>query len=186
MDSNEAHEALDQLDEAIQRMKIDFERFFNGALPFPPDTYRARAFRQVQRLRSQHHKSAVVRFRLNSLEAKLNSLSELFNRRLRELETRGVRTPGTSRKRPADDHDPYAGVRITRDRDQGAIESLYTELYGERGRGAKTDLDSFRGFLESQAETIRRKTGCDEVVFRVVSDRGKLKLKARPAEPAGS
>lgn len=183
MDSTEANEALDQLDEAIQRMKIDFERFFNGALPFPPELYRSRAFRQVRVLRSEHHKSAAVRFRLNSLEAKLNSLSELFNRRIRELETRGARPAAHAREETAD-HDPYAGVRVAGGDDRQAVESLYAELYGKRGRGAETDLESFRGFLRSQAETIRRKTGCDDVVFRVVSDRGKLKLKARPASPA--
>jgi hypothetical protein len=182
VDPREAEEALERIDELIRRLKIDFDKFFNGALPTPPETLRFQTFAEVRKLRSEHHKSAVIRFRINSLEAKLNSLSEFFNRRLRDIES-GVsqrpRRPGAVRK-PT--HDPYNGVVIDRQADPRAIEALYSELYGKQGRNAKTDLESFQGFLQKQAEAIRDKTGCDDVVFRVTSKKGKLQLKAKPGQ----
>lgn len=186
MDPIEAQETLDRLDELVRKLKIDFDRFFIGSLPTPPENLRFKAFAEVRKLRSAHHKSAAIRFKVNSLEAKLNSLSELFNRRLREMDA------GTAYQRrqavlaEAAAHDPYSGVVIRTDSDPTAIEALYSELYGKEGRSAKTDLESFKGFLDSQAKTIRDKTGCTDVVFRVTSKAGKLQLKAKPREDPSS
>lgn len=182
MDPVEAQDVLDRVEELVHRLKIDFDRFFNGALPTPPETLRFKAFAEMRRLRSEHHKSAAIRFRVNSLEAKLNSLSELFNRRMRDHET-GARRAGaklTPQEKTASN--PYDGIVIEREPDPQAVEALYSELYGKEKRGKKTDLDSFRGFLEKQAEAIRDKTGCRDVVFRVTTKNGKLKLKAKPGE----
>lgn len=183
MDPLEAQEALERLEEMVQRLKIDFDRFFNGALPTPPESLRFKTFAEMRRLRSEHHKSAAIRFRVNSLEAKLNSLSELFNRRLRDLES-GTHQPP---RKAIDDaqlpmKDPYRGVVIDTAPDPGAVEALYTELYGKKGRGGRTDLESFREFLISQAASIRDKTGCSDVMFRITSKKGKLSLKAKPVE----
>lgn len=186
MDPIEAQEALDDLDELIRRLKIDFDRFFIGALPTPPETLRYKAFAIVRQLRTKHHKSAAVRFRINTLEAKLNSLNELFNRRMRALETGTVH----QRRKPAEAEqrgpDPYSGVVVRADADPSGVEALYSELYGREGRGAKTDIESFKGFLLSQAKTIRDKTGCGDVVFRITSKAGKLSLKAKPGESSES
>lgn len=184
MDPLEAQEALDRLDELVHKLKIDFDRFFIGALPTPPEALRHKCFAGIRALRSEHHKSAAIRFKVNSLEAKLNSLNELFNRRMRAMET-GAAVPARQTepaRRPT--YDPYDGVVIQPSADPGAVEALYSELYGQGGRNAKTDLESFQGFLMSQADKVRQKTGCAEVVFRVTKDHGKRRLKARPADDA--
>ena len=186
MDPVEANEVLDRVEEWIRRLKIDFDRFFIGALPTPPETIRYKAFAEVRRLRTEHHKSAAVRFRLNSLEAKLNSLNELFNRRLREMEMGLRKRQRATEEQAPPDLDPYAGIVVRTEPDQRGVEALYSELYGQEGRKAKTDLESFRGFLLSQAESIRTKTGCKDVVFRVTSRKGKLHLKAKPREETAS
>ncbi len=171
-------EAIDQLEQEIRELKIQFERFFNGALPVPPDELRQQAFKHLRRLRSQHLRSLATRFRLNSLEARLNSLNELFNRRLREFEQSGERHPlhDPSRHR---DFDPYAGIVLEGGTGRRGVEVLYQELYGANGRRSKTDLESFHAFLRREEAKIRKKTGCNRVQFRVASDGGKLKLKAR-------
>ena len=46
-------EALDQLGRDIQQLRVDFERFFNGALPLPPEELRARVQGQIRHLRGQ-------------------------------------------------------------------------------------------------------------------------------------
>ena len=186
MEQIEAQEALDRLEELVHRLKIDFDRFFIGALPTPPETLRYKCFAGVRQLRSEHHKSAAMRFKVNSLEAKLNSLNELFNRRLRALETGPAPRARAVQASTGRAHDPYHGVVIEREANPGAVEALYAELYGRGGRGKKTDLASFQGFLANQAEKIRKKTGCSDVVFRITHDQGKPRLKAKPAGEAGS
>lgn len=168
-------EALDRLDRNIRQLKIDFERFFNGASPTPPEDSRQGVFAEVKRLRDRRLVFA-DRFRLNTLEARLNSLSELFNRRLRDQELSGGPATG--------DRALLFEPQTSRD----AVRALYNDLYEASGRRAATDLAGFHAFLKREAEKIRSRTGCRHVQFRLARDDGRIRLKARPllkaAEPA--
>ena len=48
----------------------------------------------------------------------------------------------------------------------------------------KMDLERFGAYLERQAESIRSKTGCREIQFRLAVEDGKMKLKAKPIRQA--
>lgn len=173
--------AIDRLEADIRNLKIEFERFFNGSLPVPPEDLRVRVFDHLRSLRSVHWRSAVDRFRLGSLEARLNSLNELVNRRLRNLEQAG--RPARDEAGAKRSYDPYRGVVMEKEFDSAAAEALYNELYGRNGR---TDLETFSDFLRRQTAKIRRRTGCNQVQFRVASERGKLTLKAKGVESPSS
>lgn len=173
-------EALDQLGRDIRQLQVDFERFFNGGLPLPPEELRNRVQTQLRNLRNINMTSAVESFRLNDLEARYNSYNELFNRRLRDVEE-GRRGPHkvfafVEKQR----FDPRGGIVFGSDVDPEAAEALYHGLAAGAGDGPKFDLDSFQTYIRRQTEAIRQKTGCAEVQFRVAEEEGKLKLKARP------
>lgn len=169
---------LDRLDRAIKELRIEDERFFNRATQVPPDELRTRIRREIRRLRNEQLQGAAEQFRLNSLEARFNSFSERFNRRLRDQEEgRGGRARETSRD-PG--HDPRKGVMIGEDADGAAVEALYAGLQQRPGKGPKFDKDSFERYLQRQVKSIRQKTGCRQVQFRLSEEGGKLKLKAKP------
>jgi hypothetical protein len=173
-------EALDQLARDIRQLQIDFERFFNGGLPLPPEELRTRVQTQLRNLRNVNMPSAVDSFRLNDLEARYNSYNELFNRRMRDVEE-GRRGPHkvfafVEKQR----FDPRGGIVFGSDIDPEAAEALYHGLAAGAGDGPRFDLDSFQTYIRRQTEAIRQKTGCAEVQFRVAEEEGKLKLKARP------
>jgi hypothetical protein len=176
-------ETLDQLGRDIRQLQIDFERFFNGGLPLPPEELRTRLQTQIRNLRNLTL-SSVDSFRLGDFEARFNSYNELFNRRVREREEgrhRAVR-PVAAAEKPR--YDPAAGIVFGAQADPAAAEALYQGL-AARGEGPKFDLDSFQTYLARQAAALREKTGCTEVQFRLAEEDGKLKLKARPV-PAKS
>jgi hypothetical protein len=173
-------ETLDQLARDIRQLQIDFERFFNGGLPLPPEDQRTRVQAQLRNLRNVNATSAVDSFRLNDLEARFNTYNELFNRRVRDIEE-GRRGPHkvfafVERQR----FDPRGGIVFGSDIDPEAVEALYQGLAAGVGEGPRFDLDSFQTYLRRQTAAIREKTGCTEVQFRVAEEEGKLKLKARP------
>ncbi len=169
---------LDRLSHDIDRLKVDFDRFFNGALEIPPDDDRDAIRDTIRQLHASNTTSHADIFRLSSLEARFNSVSELANRRLRDRET-GPRTrPGASAE-PAPPS-ARAGVAVDENPTAQAAEALFNELYRLADRDPKTDLESFRQYLASQVVRIRESTGCDKVEFRVASVDGKMKLKARP------
>ena len=186
-------EAIDRLAAEIRQLRVDFERFFSGALLVPPDELRRRVQAQLRQLRSVNAMSAVDRFRLGDLEARHNSYDELFSRRLRDREEGrlhiGHAPPPPRSTPPPPRYDPGAGIVIGPDPDPRAVAALYEGLtvagpLGAGAEGPRFDLASFGSYLQRQAAAIRDKTGCAEIQFRLAAEDGKLKLKARPLAPA--
>jgi hypothetical protein len=172
---------LDQLGRDIQQLRVDFERFFNGALPFPPDELRGRVQAQIRQLRGMTSlATAVDSFRLGDMEARFNSYNELFNRRVRDNEegrhpaARPAPAPASRR------YDPEQGIVFGDRIDPRAAEALYQGLAASPGDSPRFDLDSFQTYLARQVNAIREKTGCAQVQFRLAAEDGKIKLKARP------
>jgi hypothetical protein len=181
-------EALDQLSRDVQQLRVDFERFFNGALPFPPDELRGRVQAQIRNLRTlSTGATAVDSFRLGDLEARFNSYNELFNRRLRDIEEGRQLSVRPAPPPPPRRYDPAQGVVFGDRVDPAAAEALYQGLVSAPGDNPRFDLDSFQTYLARQVTAIREKTGCTQVQFRLATEDGKVKLKARPvAAPEGS
>ncbi len=188
-------ESIDRLAAEIRQLRVDFERFFSGALLVPPDELRRRVQSRLRQLRTVNTMTAVERFRLGDLEARHNTYDELFTRRLRDREEGRLRTgqvpppPPPPRPTAPAGYDPCAGIVIGPDPDPRAVAALYEGLTaaGAPGGGAdgpRFDVASFGSYLQRQAAAIRAKTGCAEVQFRLVAEDGKLKLKARPLAPA--
>jgi hypothetical protein len=178
-------EEIDLLAKALQQLKIDFERFFAGALPFPPDELRGKVQLQIRALRGISSASAVDSFRLSDLEARYNSYNELFSRRLRDNEEgrRRVGMPPPSQQAPR--FDARQGILVANEAAPQAIEALYQGLVAG-GDAPRFDLASFGSYITRQASAIRQKTGCASVQFRLVEEEGKLKLKARPVAGSSS
>ncbi len=179
-------EVIDHLSADVQRLRIDFERFFSGALHLPPEDLRQRVQAQLRALRNLSGGTAVDRFRLGDLEARYNTYNELFNRRLRDREEGRRRVASPIPPPPAVRYDPATGIVIGRSPAPEAIAALYEGLAaggiagGAQMAAPRFDLASFGAYLERQAAAIRAKTGCEEVQFRLAAEDGKLKLKARP------
>ncbi len=184
-----AHQ-LDLVADGIEKFKIEFERFLAGATVVPPDEHKAKLARDLRELRTANLRTSADQFRLASLEARFNSYSELFNRRLRDREEgRGARparlaTPPSATRRL----DATTGVVVTDRLEAEAVAALYQTLTrrvndataGAGSAAPAMELDTFRGYLSQQIESIRLKTGCEAVQFRIASEDGKLKLKAKP------
>jgi len=168
---------VSRLATTIEKFRIDAQRFFAGDLKAPPEELRDRIAAELRRLQASKLAGVAEKFRLNTLEAQFNSHVELFGRRLRALETgEGVRKAASEVQ-----HDPEKGVLIGPKTSPGAVEALYKGLYLRTGpRNPAMDLERFRTYLGRQAETIRAKTGCAEIQFRIAEEGGKLKIKAKP------
>ncbi len=173
-------ERLMTLDQDIRRFRIDYERFFSGNLPIPPEQRRISITNQIKDLRTERMRAVSHRFRFNTLEAKFNAFLVLFNRRMREFELgrKGRRAVDGG----AEDFDPMSGVVVDERPSDAAAQALFQGLYADTGSNPKADFGKFQDYLSKQAEKIREKTGCEQVSFRVASEKGKMKLKAKPVK----
>lgn len=177
---------LVELGRLVDKFRVDAERYFNGAIPVPPEDLRLAVQRAFRDLRNAQLRSAVEQFRLSGLEARFNVLSETYGRRLRDREEgRGPpRAPGAAAAAEPKRYDPEQGVVLGRSADPEAVEALFAGL-ARGGAAGRLDLDSFRNYLARQADEIRSKTGAEQVQFRLAREDGKIKLKARPVGGAG-
>lgn len=178
-----AHQ-LDLVADSIEKFKIEFERFLAGATVVPPDEHKARLVRDLRELRTANLRTSADQFRLASLEARFNSYAELFNRRLRDREEgRGLRQPRPATAPAERRFDAVAGVIVTDRLEAEAVDALYqtlTRRVSAASSAPAMELETFRRYLSQQIESIRLKTGSEAVQFRIASEDGKLKLKAKP------
>ena len=179
-ETSEHDRLLDRLEREIRDLRIEYEKFFNGALEVPPEEMRSRVENGLRVLRNSSSKSVAAAFRLSNLEARFASYRELYGRRLRAHEE----GRGHDRRAAAAQsvrHDPTRGIVFGTSTEPAAVEALYQGIAKGSGQGPRFDLESFRTYLERQATAIRAKTGCTSVQFRIAEESdGRLKLKARP------
>jgi hypothetical protein len=183
---------LDALDAGLQEFRLQFGRFFAGDLPTPPEELRQQLLARLRAARGgtgSGHGPGAVRsvadtFRLTQLEAQFNTYNELFNRRLRRREE-GPRRSGTfaagrPASRPVRDAAP-APRPVAPAPEPGSlssqrIEELHRQLYPRGAHDGAPDLAQFGALLSSQAESLRQRTGCRDVTFRVSEDGGRRRL----------
>lgn len=169
--------ALDEIAKNIDSLRVEYEKFFNGALQIPPMPAHDRLRLALRRLRDQPLMSYAERFRFTNLEARFNTYEELFNRRVRSREEgRGVHRPAEPAAPPPDLAD---GVVMGDGVDDAAVKALHARLQQDKS-GPRLDLEGFRNYLDRQTTSIRGKTGCSLVRFRLVEEEGQTKLKAKP------
>ncbi len=170
---------LELVDRHLQELKVEFERFFNGAERVPPEELRNRVQHELRRLQTEGQKTAREQFRLAGLEARFNSYNELFNRRMRTHEE-----GRSAYKAPAaiGSYDVSRGVVLGDFPKRQEVSALYNELRKSHGGSPRFDLDQFHSYVERQVGAIQAKTGCSKVLFRLFNEDGKMKLKAKPVQ----
>jgi hypothetical protein len=169
---------LDRIEAQIQAFRVEYERFLSGDRPRPPEDQRIEIQGLLRTARNAVPNAIAENFRLGAVEAQFNAYNELFTRRQR-LKEEGPMTGRPARHHEAPRPDLRAGVEIDRSLSAEAVATLYTGLYPDSGR---VDLGAFREYLRKQVESIRQRTGCETIVFRIATVDGKQKLKARPVQ----
>lgn len=177
-------QAMDQLERQIQQLRIDYERFFNGALPIPPLELQQRIQGRLRELRNSNLQGVADNFRLSSLEARFNAYHELYGRRLREREE-GHGVGAVPQIQEEDWAAAGESLLVKGGVDPAAAQQLYESLCRESPKPPGFDLESFRSYLERQAVSLRRRTGCSAVEFRLAREGEEVKLRVRPVAGRG-
>jgi hypothetical protein len=183
---HQVERVMGHLERALDDLRVEYEKFFSGQVKLPPEPARLEIQRDLRLLRGKNLRSTAEQFRLGAIEARFNSLSEMFNRRVRSLEEgRGPSRPAPPPP-PRPRASPVDGVVVGAVTDREQVGALLEELRRRGGTAGSFDLERFASYLEQQAGSIRARTGCDAVQFRLAEEDGRVKLKARPLPAAGS
>ena len=77
---------LVELDESIQNLMVLYEKYFIGIDRKPPDQERKRVSEKAREMRTTTIRNTALKFKINTLFAKLISFERMWDRTLREME----------------------------------------------------------------------------------------------------
>ncbi len=181
---NAALEAeLSSLDAEIRKLKVLYDQFFVGALPYEPAEQRKQIEAKIQRWTKKGFSRYADRFRFNGLVTRFNSFSELWGRNTRAMEEGHQRAPTLAEKFNIREH------LITRcnvrnpDEALDELRRLHSRYLSMSPEGAKTpSFENFKRVVGMQTDKLRKQSGCDQIELRLVVRDEKVHVKARPGK----
>ena len=173
-------EELTRLEENIRRLKIEYEAYFNGGQPLPPNDTLFRVEQVVKKYSNDMRRMSVSqRFRFNQLLQRYAVHNDLWRKRLRKREEGREFAP---RKRAAE---TYEATHITcrdPDREPGKMDQLLQALVeAKRRAGERTDdIDParFQKFVREKTAQLKQEMGCESVQFSVTVKEGRVRFTA--------
>jgi hypothetical protein len=195
-------EELNALDEAVRRLKVEYDVFFGGGSKKPPVETDWRVQSMMKRYSDSQKLNFSQRFKYNSIVQRYSIFNALWQQKIKVKEEgyrrpqdallaiQGLRTEQEHQAANDLDHKkskaiPEAFVIECTDpeHDRARLHELYDAMVeakrriGEEAPTAK--FDSFFAFVKTKTAQIRREHHCNSVEYRVEVDAGHVKLKAR-------
>ena len=183
---------LNEVERAIFRIKVAYEKYFNGIERFEPLKELEDLKRTIREIMLQPINNTQQRYRFTQLKARLSSMEMYWKRNVSMME-RGVHPKQQFRANlRANQSQEEAALRQQEARDRQNMErqieerefrSVFDQLVDARRQtGQSTDIsfDSIKENLKRQRRMIKSKYKCDSVQFRVEIQDGKPKMKAVP------
>jgi len=189
---------LDQLEQMLRQLQIEWEKFFGGVEKKPPNELRTRVDSLVKKYAYTEIRNNTERFRYQALSSRFNTFSELWNKRMRAIEEgrpvglhgrAAAVAPGPARAAVAPAATRTAGpggageFRVrSPEKDESAVRGLYERFLQARqeaGEKGTVKFDNFQKLISQQASRIMADKGAQAVDFRLETKDGKVSLKAK-------
>ena len=184
-------EDLDILDEAMTNLQVLYEKYFLGIDRRPPDLERKKVGSKMRELRTTLVKNTALKFRINTMFAKLISFERMWDRTLMEIENGTYKLDVFKAKmhsKQREQGDKAAAAKpaapATPEISEDKLRRLYdTYLVARQRCGEPTEgisYDSVAKRIRAQVPQLMEKHGARNIEFKVVIKGGKAVLKAIP------
>lgn len=184
---------LDEIERSIFRIKVAYEKYFNGIERFEPLKELEDLKRTIRDIMVTPIRNTQQRYRFTQLKARLSSLEMYWRRNVSQME-RGVHPKQVFRANLKESQTQEAQrlqqerrerQKMERQMQERRFRSVYDQLVDARrqtGQSTNISFDSVRDSLKKQTRMIKSKFKCDDVQFRVEIQDGKPKMKAVPVK----
>jgi hypothetical protein len=169
-------------EEKLNELVRKYEQYFIGLEKREPVKLLEEVDRTARRYVGTNIVNTMVKFKCNSLVARLQSYKQYWNRINREIEE--GRYSRDKFKMGMHLHNNEISPTPTAAPGGHELEGVYTQ-YLEARKSCSLGTDNINpatlmATLEKQKESLRQKHNCANIEFRVVIEDGKPKIKARP------
>ena len=191
-------EELEELDQGLKRLRVEYDQFFLGILKRPPEVLQGRMQKIIVKYSNQNLRKTHQKFRFNQMNSKFQIYRQQWGRTLRQIESgtyRGHRFKAklherereAARKASSAEADatplslglPAPAAAAAK---KGPIDQLYDALVAARKRAGESGPDPDRAKLgdlvKKQTDALRAKHPGAKVRFRVAVDGNRAKLVA--------
>ena len=197
-------EELNQLEEFVRRLKIEYDVFFGGGSKKPPADLDWRVQSLIKKYSDSHKMSFQQRFKYNTITQRYALFSDLWRQKMKIKEegyrrpqdallgVQGVRTAEERAAEAALEGEPPASAEpkpftvhcSDADSEHDKVQSLFNAMVEARkaagdAAAANANFDSFKAFVKKKTEQIRKDYGCHAVEYSVELEAGQVRLKAK-------
>jgi hypothetical protein len=175
----------------MRQLKINYDKYFMGIELIEPMKERDDLGRFVRELTQVLIRSTAQKYRFRTLKARSVSLNQYIQRNMVQIE-RGThpkmkfranlaeRRQGEMSDRLAERQEARAGKRNREDAAFRRVFDSYMNARESAGLSSDMSFESVQDRLRKQVREVKSRYQCKSVIFRVVSEDGKVKLKAIP------
>ena len=194
-------EELNQLDDNVRRLKIEYDVFFGGGAKKPPTDLEWRVQSLLKKYSDGRKMSFSQRFKFNSIQQKFAVFNSLWQQKLR-IKEEGYRRPqdallAIQGVRTFEENGDHSEINEISDGEQQPfriswsdaeaephnVKALY-EAMVQAGKQSKAkapagSFESFQKFVKKKTDQLRKEYGSSAVEFAVEVEDGKVRLKAK-------
>ena len=184
---------LDLLDDALRRLKVEYDVYFAGAQKRPPVDNEKRMQAQLRRYMENSRLNTGQRHRLNSMAQRYMVFADLWRRKLR-VKDEGYRRPedkliGVGGFGHLEEHAPRGTTSeqeaesfVLFTSDTFEVVPLYEAMLRARESVGQAlgGFDPFASYVQVKTGAIRSQYKCSAVEYTVMVKDGQVQLKVRP------
>ncbi len=180
-------EDLDNLDEWLRRLKVEYEVFFNGHRKKPPEDLKMRVEKLIKRLSEVQNMSYAERFRYNTLITRFYVFRDKWRRTLASRELSGELTDQSQAKSMPRAAFPVCVSIADPEAEDEKVRSLYQALVSTGREQAKetatVPYSQFAKYIANKMQTIKNKYGCTKVRFLITIEEEAIRFIASAENP---
>jgi hypothetical protein len=190
-------EELNQLEDGVRRLKIEYDVFFGGGAKKPPTDLEWRVQTLLKKYSDGRRLTYGQRFKFSSVQQKFAVYNSLWQQKLRIKEEgyrrpqdallaiQGIRQFEDDAPEPIDisKPEPFRIVCSDVDAEVSKVKALYDAMAAARtdhkAKGPAGNFDSFQQFVKKKTEQLRKEYGTETVEYAVEVENGQVRLKAK-------
>jgi hypothetical protein len=183
---DEVDEELDELDQGLKRLRVEYDQFFLGILKRPPEVLQGRVQKAIVKYSNEPLRKTHQKFRFNQLNSKFQVHRQQWGRTMRQIEQgtyKGhvFKAKLHERARGLTDETPNP-FKPDAPPKAAPIDRLFDALVAARKRagdaGPAPDRARLSEIVKKQTAALKQKHPGAKVKFRVAIEGNKAKLVA--------
>jgi hypothetical protein len=175
---------LTLMEQELKELVVRYEQYFCGAEKREPMKDREDFEKRIRALANRQIVQTDLRFKFQSISARFHTYAGHWDRNLRLMEEGKL-----CRRPPRPETMPTQKTSGKKEKPAPEAVALHGELIAAhracRAEDKAPDLNQVSDFLAQQKDRIREKFGDREVEFRVVTEKGKPKIRVRAKNSEG-